>query len=76
MMTVVVFCLIVWAWLMWRLLDSFLWLRDLSRGAEEIRVWDAKIGNIPTTARSDVSSSDQRGSQHASQILEDQRKAS
>ena len=76
MMTVVVFCLIVWAWLMWRLLDSFLWLRDLSRGAEEIRAWDAKIGNIPTTARSDISSSDQRRSQDASQILEDQRKAS
>jgi hypothetical protein len=76
MMTVVVFCLIVWAWLMWRLLDSFLWLRDLSRGAEEIRVWDAKIENMPTTVRSDISSSDQRGSQDASQILEDQRKAS
>jgi len=76
MMTVVVFCLIVWAWLMWRLLDSFLWLRDLSRGAEEIRAWDAKIGNTPTTGRSDVSSSDQGGSQDASQILEDQQKAS
>jgi hypothetical protein len=76
MMTVVVFCFILWAWLMWRLLDSFLWLRDLSRGAEEIRAWDAKIGNTPTTARSDVSSSDQRGSQDASQILEDQQKAS
>lgn len=76
MMTVVVFCLIVWALLMWRLLDSFLWLRDLGRGTEEIKVWDAKIRIIPTTARSDVSSSDQRGSQDASQILEDLQKAS